>query len=180
MISMRRARRIVDPVAVVLVFISLVFISTHRRRRSDERERSWHSRSRFAHVPSLLSAAENADTSVDQDHWRSGVDLGPYLEASVLPVLRANWYRLISQASGVPGGAVGVDFSLQKDGTLGAAQLSLPSEGKLDALALKAVEASGPYRVLPLIFIPYPCGRMAIFLMNPRWTNRSNRLAGKQ
>ena len=79
----------------------------HRRRRSDYRKRSGHSRPRLAHVPSLLSAAENADASVDQYRGRSGRRLRPYLEQSVLPVLRANWYRLISKASGVTGGTVG-------------------------------------------------------------------------
>ena len=85
---------------------------------------------------------------------QQGVGLGSYLQDRVLPVLRANWYRAVSNAAGLVGGDVSIEFSLQKDGTLSAAKLAATSgDAELDDIALHAVERSSAFGPLPSEYI---------------------------
>jgi len=52
-------------------------------------------------------------------------DLGPYIEAKVLPLLRANWYRMITKSSAKSGGSQTIDFTILKNGDLASEKTGL-------------------------------------------------------
>jgi len=79
-----------------------------------------------------------------------GVDLRPYLESSVMPLVRANWYRLVSKFSGRSSGRVTLEFTVLKDGSLGPVKLiDAPADSTLGDLAANAVRQSGPFPAMP-------------------------------
>lgn len=80
-------------------------------------------------------------------------DLYPYLDASVLPVIRANWYRLVSKSGEKTAGDATVEFTVLKDGSVTSAKLTDGAgHAILGDLALKAVEKSAPLAALPAQF----------------------------
>jgi TonB family protein len=145
MISIRWARRTVYSVTVVLLFVSAIAVVAQTTEISSVSREPDATNSILCYPSPKTQTRVSMKTVGDPD-----VALGVYLEENVLPILRANWYRLISKAAGVAGGTVGVDFSIQNNGTFGAAKVSLPSDPKLDALALKTVESPGAYGNPPL------------------------------
>jgi TonB family protein len=172
MISYLRARRTVYAVNVVLLFVSTIAVVAQTAENA--------SASREADAPASILCYPSPKTQTRvliKAIGNPGVDLGPYLEETVLPVLRANWYRLISKTSGDAGGTVGVDFSIQNDGTVTDARLSSPSTGNLDALALKVVETSGPYRALPQNLNPASVSTHSDFSYEPALTKPTGPLS---
>jgi TonB family protein len=76
--------------------------------------------------------------------------LQSYLEGSVLPIVRANWYRLTSKSSEPTGGDATVQFTIAKDGSISSARLrDGVGHATLGDLALNAVSKSGPLPPLP-------------------------------
>jgi TonB family protein len=101
----------------------------------------------LGHETTSPSAAKNL-TRVEAEiaSKGDGVDASAYLE-NMLPVVRANWYRLISRNNaGVKGGVSTLSFEISSDGSLGPTRTEGASgNGTLDQLALKAVQSSVPF-----------------------------------
>jgi TonB family protein len=73
-----------------------------------------------------------------------------YLESSVLPIVRANWYRITSKSSERTGGDATVQFTIAKDGSIGSARLTDGAgHAALGDLALDAMSKSAPFPHLP-------------------------------
>ncbi len=73
-------------------------------------------------------------------------NVGAYIESSVLPLLRANWYRIASQSGEKTGGDATIQFSIQKDGSVvGVKLIDGVGHAVLGDLAVKAVTKSGPF-----------------------------------
>jgi TonB family protein len=82
------------------------------------------------------------------------IDYASYLEDSVLPIVRANWYRLVSRPSdlnaGIKGGEATIALEILADGNLGPAKAETTSQdARLDQLAAKGLEKSAPFPILP-------------------------------
>lgn len=105
---------------------------------------------------SVLCVPGKAQTSVGNPEILSeahGTDLKPYLEESVLPLLRANWFRLLSTSREKTAGDATIQFSIQKDGSVSAVKLAEGAgHAALGDLAVSAVTHSGPFRALPAEF----------------------------
>jgi len=73
-----------------------------------------------------------------------------YINNSILPLIRANWYQLVSKSKEKVGGDATVEFTIQKDGSL--AEISLTdgaAHAALGDLALRAVKNSDRFASLP-------------------------------
>lgn len=78
------------------------------------------------------------------------VSLRQYLDASVLPLIRANWYRLASKAAERAGGQTTVEFTELKDGSVSSVKLTGGAgHTALGDLAVKALSSSAPFPALP-------------------------------
>jgi len=83
-------------------------------------------------------------------HTTSTAGLDAYVNQSVLPLIRANWYRLISKSNEKVAGDATLEFTILKDGTLGGTTLTEGAgHATLGDLALTAVKNSGPFPALP-------------------------------
>lgn len=106
--------------------------------------------------PALLcSTSPRAETRVQMEAVgeAQGFDAGTYLENRVLPMVRANWYRLISKSAGKKAGNATVEFEVRKDGTVEATNLTdASSDSSLSQMALTAIEKSSPFAALPADF----------------------------
>jgi TonB family protein len=98
---------------------------------------------------SVLCVPERAQTSVDHAKILSdthSADLQPYLDGSVIPLLRANWYRLVSNAREKIGAQATVQFSILKDGSVSSVQLvEGAAHALLGDLAVDAVTKAAPF-----------------------------------
>jgi len=82
-------------------------------------------------------------------HATPSPELDSYLKSSVLPLVRANWYQLVSKSKEL-GGDVTVEFTIMKDGSTRAAKLTEgPGHRILGDLATTAISKSGPFAPLP-------------------------------
>lgn len=120
--------------------------------------------------PTLCFPQPKTQTRVDGEvvNKQQGVSLAPYLEDSVLPVVRANWYRLVSRSAGREGGQLTVEFGIQKDGKLRPAKVTDFSENAgLGELALQGIENSGPFPALPADFSGESLGVRSHFHYDP-------------
>jgi TonB family protein len=88
----------------------------------------------------IMNAAEN-------------VQLRQYLDANVLPLVRANWYRLVFKSGEKAGGQARIQFTVLKDGTIAAPRLTDGAgHAALGDLAVKALSNSAPFPALPSDF----------------------------
>jgi len=96
-----------------------------------------------------------------------GVDFGPYLQA-MLPVVKANWYRLIPESVEFKKGKLVIEFALTKDGNIADMRLIASSgDVALDRPAWASITASNPFPPLPGDFTgPYLALRFR-FYYNP-------------
>jgi len=79
-----------------------------------------------------------------------GVELRSYFDRSVLPLIRANWYRLLSKSGEKSGGDATIEFTLQKDGSVTDIKLiEGVGHAVLGDLAASAITRSGPFPGLP-------------------------------
>lgn len=82
-----------------------------------------------------------------------GVDLHSYLDESVLPLMRANWYRLVSKSGEKVRGDATVQFTINKVGGIEGVKLTDGAgHAALGDLAASAVEKSAPFASLPSDF----------------------------
>ncbi len=107
-------------------------------------------------APSVFCAPGTARTKVDGAEVLTdaqGADLLSYLNAKALPLVRANWYRLVSSSHEKTGGNATVQFTIRNDGSVTAVKLvDGAGHAVLGDLATKAVEKSGPLPALPSEF----------------------------
>lgn len=93
--------------------------------------------------PATRVEAEIVDASVSPG-------LNTYLNSSVLPMIRANWYRLVSKSTENVAGDATVEFTVLKDGSVATSNLAEgASHAALGDMALSAVRKSGPFPSLP-------------------------------
>ena len=79
--------------------------------------------------------------------------LQQYLDSNVLPLIRANWYRLVSRSSEKVAGDASVEFDVLKDGTVTSVKLIDGSgHAALGDLAINAVKNSAPLPPVPADF----------------------------
>jgi len=104
----------------------------------------------------VLSVPVKPETRVDNAEILSethGLDLHPYLEDSVLPMIRATWYRLALKSKEATAGDVTLEFTILKDGSVADVK---PADGAghaaLADLAMDAVGKSSPLTPLPAQF----------------------------
>lgn len=106
-------------------------------------------------LPTLCFPPPKTQTRVEAQAVgdQNGVDFSSYFEDSVLPVIRANWYRLVLKSASKESGQLTIEFNIQKDGKLGPAKV-IDSSGSasLGELALERVEKSAPFPALPAEF----------------------------
>ena len=104
----------------------------------------------------VLCFPENAQTGVANPEVLSdtrGADLHPYLENSVLPLIRANWFQLISKSGEKTGGDATLQFTIYKDGSVAAVQvIDGTGHAALGGLAVNSVMKSAPFASLPAEF----------------------------
>jgi TonB family protein len=80
----------------------------------------------------------------------ANADLSQYLSDSVVPLIRANWFRLVSRSKENAGGDAAVDFTLLKDGAITDVKLTDGAgHAALGELAVNAVLKSGPFPAQP-------------------------------
>ena len=127
--------------------------------------------------PALLcSTPPKAETRVEMETVGDahGFDAGSYLENRVLPMVRANWYRLAAKSVGKNAGQVTVEFEVRKDGTVGATRLTdASSDASLSQMAMTAIEKSIPFSVLPADFTGASINLRGVFSYRPDPTGRS-------
>jgi len=83
-------------------------------------------------------------------HEAPSAAIEAYLNNSILPAIRANWYRLVSKSSENVGGDAAVEFTIRKDGSLVDSDLSDGAgHAVLGDLASRAVKNSAPFPALP-------------------------------
>jgi TonB family protein len=132
-----------------------------------------------AHPPDpalLCSTPPKAETRVEMEAVGDarGFDAGYYLENRVLPMVRANWYRLAAKSVGKNAGQVTVEFEVRKDGTIGATKLTdASSDSSLSQMAVTAIEKSTPFSVLPADFTGPSINLRGVFSYRPDPTGRS-------
>jgi TonB family protein len=84
-----------------------------------------------------------------------GVDFGPYLQR-VLYTVKKNWYALIPESARAPimkKGKVGIEFAIQKDGSIAGMKLvSTSGDVALDRGAWGGITDSNPFPPLPKEF----------------------------
>jgi TonB family protein len=110
-----------------------------------------------AHPPDpalLCSTPPKAETRVEMETLdiAQGFDAKSYLEDRVLPVVRANWYRLMSKSPRKNAGNVTVEFEVRKDGTVGETKSDASSDSSLSQIARTVIEKSSPFHALPADF----------------------------
>ncbi len=127
--------------------------------------------------PTLCFPQPKTQTRVDAEvtNNQEGVGLVSYLEHSVLPVIRANWYRLVSKSGGRESGQLTVEFNIQKDGKLGPSKVTDSSgNAGISKLALEGIEKSGPFPGLPADFSGQFLGVRSHFRYDPDNNARSS------
>jgi len=70
---------------------------------------------------SVLSVPGKGQTRVEDPEIignTQGVDFQPYIESSVLPMIRATWYRLALKSKETTGGDATLQFTILKDGSV--------------------------------------------------------------
>jgi TonB family protein len=101
-------------------------------------------------------------------------DLGPYLETSVLPLVRAHWYRLATRSPRKEGGQLTVEFTILKDGAVASVrQVDPASHAALGDLSIQAVEKSEPFPALPAGFSGQQLAVRVRFEYDPGMTPRT-------
>ena len=115
----------------------------------------------------LLSAQEEASAPALHAGWARtsarveigivrappGSDFNSYIETSILPLIRANWYRLASKSGEKAGGDATLQFTILKDGGVSDVKVTDGSgHAALGDLAMDAVRKAGPFAPLPAEF----------------------------
>jgi TonB family protein len=112
--------------------------------------------SRRPNISEPLGQSEKPRTRVDDPEIvgnTQGVDFQPYLEASVLPMIRATWYRLALKSKETTGGDATLEFTILKDGSVADVKLTDGAgHAALGDLAMDAVRKSSPFASLPAQF----------------------------
>jgi TonB family protein len=102
-----------------------------------------------ATTPSILCSRPHKTVSRVEAESLSdaaGVNLQPYLESSVLPLIRANWFRQLSKSGENIGGQATIQFTVLKDGAVAGVKLTDGAgHAALGELAMSAVAKSGPF-----------------------------------
>jgi len=110
----------------------------------------------FASPKKVLEPPDHTPiTRVEGEVLSAGTDdqLDTYLNASILAVVRANWFQLTSKSDERVGGDATVEFTVAQDGSIVDAKLTDGSgHAALGELATKAVLKSGPFPPLPTKF----------------------------
>jgi TonB family protein len=115
----------------------------------------------IASASSVLCAPARATTRVQVEviHATMENDLREYLDESILPLLRANWYQLISNSGEKTTGDATVQFTILKNGSAAAVQLTDGAgHDALGEIAQRAVANSSP-------FPPLESGRQSVDLL---------------
>jgi TonB family protein len=111
----------------------------------------WPERADFLEICGQARATTKVEAETIGKDQRT--DVRPYIEAKVLPLLRANWYRIITKSSAKSGGNQTIDFTILKNGDLGSAKtVETATETVLGTAALGAVNKSAPFPPLPAQF----------------------------
>jgi len=100
----------------------------------------------------LCSPPKKASSRVEAEILKeaSSADLHQYLDDSVLPLIRATWYRLVSRSGEKAGGEATVEFTILKDGSVTGVKLTDGAgHAALGDFAMNAVTKSGPFAILP-------------------------------
>jgi TonB family protein len=109
-----------------------------------------------------------------------GADLRSYVESSVFPMIRANWYRLTSKSGEKAGGDATLEFTILKDGSLAATKLTDGAGHMvLGDLAQSAVTKSAPFPALPVEFIGPSLSIRAHFLYEPGISSQGSSVEGQ-
>lgn len=97
-----------------------------------------------------------------------GVDLAPYLQHSIMPQVRANWYNAIPESSQWKQGKASIEFAIAKTGQLTGMRLVASSGDRLlDRAAWAGLTASGPFPPLPSEFTGDCLALRFVFIYNP-------------
>jgi TonB family protein len=89
-----------------------------------------------------------------------GVDVLPYLNRSVLPLLKTSWYKRIPESDKMKSGKVSIVFRVWKDGRITDVHYSDSSgDPDLDRPAYDSIRESSPLPSLPSGF---PCNYLAL------------------
>ncbi|MGA7359626.1 MAG: energy transducer TonB [Candidatus Sulfotelmatobacter sp.] len=116
-----------------------------------------------ANSPNAATRVEAVEILGD-DH---GAALRSYVETTVLPLVRANWYRLASK-SGEAGGDATVELTILKDGNLAGTKLTGGAgHATLGDLAQNAVTKSAPFPAPPAEFTAPSLSVRARFVYQP-------------
>jgi len=95
-------------------------------------------------------------------------DLRPYVDYKVLPMVQANWYRLVSMSGEKAGGDATIEFTILKDGNLSGNKFADGTgHAALGDLAQSAVTKSAPFPALPDEFSGPSVSVRARFLCEP-------------
>jgi TonB family protein len=100
----------------------------------------------------LCSSPQPTTTHVEGEitGGASAVDLHHYLDGNVLPLIRANWYRLISRSGEMVAGDASVEFAVLRDGSITSVKLvDGAGHAVLGDLAINAVKNSAPLPPVP-------------------------------
>jgi TonB family protein len=103
----------------------------------------------------LCSSPKPTTTHVEGNITSEASDtvLQQYLDTNVLPLIRANWYRLISRSGEKVAGDASVEFDVLKDGTIVSVKLvDGAGHAALSELAINAVKNSAPLPPVPSEF----------------------------
>jgi len=94
--------------------------------------------------------------------------LQQYLDTNVLPLIRANWYRLTSRSGEKVAGDATVEFDVLKDGTIPSVKLiDGAGHAALGDLAINAVKNSSPLPPVPSEFSGSSFGVRSHFFYQP-------------